>query len=130
MARNEVFKAADYLSLPVKVGTKSGDAVRIGGLNGVATTDEPTEWHAEHGAWDQHPSGNKDGYASVSLKGAYRLPVAGTGTLNVGDPVYIVTATNSVTTVAGTDGANPLFGHALTKKGATAGQPVVVRIHN
>lgn len=129
MATNEVFKNADYLSLPVAVGTLSGQAVRIGGLNGVAQTDEPTAWHAEHGAWDQHPSGNKDGYASIALKGAFRLPVAGTGTLNVGDPVYI-TAAGVVTTAAGTDGVNPVFGHALTRKGATANQPVVVRIHN
>jgi len=128
MARNEVFKAADYLSLPVKVGTLSGDAVRVGDLNGVATTDEPTAWHAEHGAWDQHPSGNKDGYASVSLKGAYRLPVAGTVTLAVGDPVYI-TPTGTVTSTDNA-GANALFGHALSVKGATAGQPVIVRIHN
>ena len=128
MARNEVFKAADYLSLPVKVGTKSGDAVRIGGLNAVATTDEPTAWHAEHGAWDQHPSGNKDGYASVSLKGAYRLPVAGTVVLAVGDPVYITPA--GVVTSTDNTGANALFGHALTPKTATAGTPGVVRIHN
>lgn len=129
MARNEIFKDADYLSLPVAVGTKSGDPVRVRGLNAVAQTDEPTEWHAEHGAWDQHPSGNKDGFASCALKGGFRLIVAGTGTLQVGDPVYIVTATNTVTTTDNT-GANPLFGHALSTKGATANQPVIVRIAN
>lgn len=128
MARNEVFKNADYLSLPVKVGTKSGDPVRIGDLNAVALTDEPTAWHAEHGAWDQHPSGNKDGYASVTLVGAYRIPVATTGTLAVGDPVYITPA-GGLTTTDNT-GANGLFGHALSTKGATAGQPVIVRIAN
>lgn len=128
MARNEVFKNADYLSLPVKVGTKSGDAVRVGGLNAVAQTDEPTEWHAEHGTWDQHPSGNKDGYASLALVGAFRLPVAGTAVLAVGDPVYITPA--GVVTSTDNSGANAVFGHALTPKSATAGTPVVVRIAN
>ena len=127
MARNEVFKNADYLSLPVDVGTLSGDAVRIGDLNGVAQTDEPTAWHAEHGAWDQHPSGNKDGYASIALVGAFRIPVAGTGALAVGDPVYI--SATGLTTDSAT-GANPVFGHALSLKGATDGQPVIVRIAN
>lgn len=128
MATNEVFKNADYLSLPVKVGTKSGDPVRIGDLNAVAQTDEPTAWHAEHGAWDKHPSGNTDGYASLALKGAFRLPVSTTGTLAVGDPVYITPA--GVLTTTDNTGANGLFGHALSKKGATAGQLVIVRIAN
>lgn len=128
MARNEVFKDANYLSLPVPVGTLSGDPVRVGGINAVALTDEPTAWHAEHGEWDQHPSGNKDGYASCTLVGAYRIPVATATLLDVGDPVYI-TPTNGLTTTDNT-GANPVFGYALTPKGSTAGQPVVVRIAN
>lgn len=129
MARNEVFKDADYLSLPVEVGTLSGDPVRIGELNGVAQTDEPTEWHATHGAWDQHPSGNKNGYSSIALKGAFRIPVAGTGELEVGDPVYWDDVDGGVTAdgIAGTDA---VFGHALSRKGATDGQLVIVRIHN
>ena len=131
MARNEVFKNADYLSLPVDVGTLSGDAVRIGDLNGVAQTDEPTAWHAEHGAWDQHPSGNKDGYASIALVGAYRIPVAGTGTLAVGDPVFWDETAGGLTTDAGVDpDLNDVWGHALSVKGATDGQPVIVRIAN
>lgn len=126
MARNEVFKDANYLSLPVRLGIESGDPVRIGGLNGVAQTDEPTAWHAEHGAWDQHPSGNKDGYASIALVGAFRLPVAGIEELAVGDPVYIDAATQTLTT----DETDVLFGHALSRKGATDGQLVIVRIAN
>lgn len=128
MARNEVFKDANYLSLPVPEGTLSGDAVRIGDLNGVAQTDEPTAWHEAHGTWDQHPSGNKDGYASIALVGAFRLKVAGTVALDVGDPVYITPA-GAVTSTDNT-GANALFGHALTPKSTTANQPVVVRIAN
>lgn len=130
MARNEVFKDADYLSLPVAVGTLSGAPVRVGGLNGVAQTDEPSAYLAAHpGAYNEAMSSNKAGYASIALKGAFRIPVSTTGTLAVGDPVYIITASNTLTTTSNTN-ANPLFGHALSVKGATANQPVIVRIAN
>ena len=39
MAKNIVYKPGDHLSVPVPAGTKSGDPVRVGGLNGVAITD-------------------------------------------------------------------------------------------
>jgi len=131
MARNEVFKDADYLSLPVPVGTLSGAPVRVGGLNGVAQTDEPTAYIAAQAtpAYNEAPSSNMAGYASIALKGAFRIPVATTTTLAVGDPVYIVTASNTLTTTSNT-GANPVFGYALSAKGSTAGQPVIVRIAN
>ena len=130
MARNEVFKDADYLSLPVPVGTLSGAPVRIGGLNGVAQVDEPTAYLAANpGAYNQAQSSNKAGYASIALKGAFRIPVATATALNVGDPVYIITASNTLTTTSNT-GANPVFGYALSAKGTTAGQPVIVRITN
>lgn len=37
--RNEYMRPADNLSLPVVAGTKSGDPVRVGVLNGVAATN-------------------------------------------------------------------------------------------
>lgn len=131
MARNEVYKDADYLSLPVPVGTKSGAPVRIGGLNGVAQVDEPTAYLASTTtpAYNEAPSSNKAGYASIALKGAWRLPVATATALAIGAPVYIVTASNTLTTTDNS-GANPLFGHALSAKGTTAGQTVIVRIAN
>lgn len=130
MARNEVYKDADYLSLPVPVGTLSGGPIRIGGLNAVAQTDEPTAYlTANPGAYNEAPSSNMAGYASVALKGAWRIPVATTTALAVGDPVYIVTASNTLTTTSNSN-ANPVFGHALSVKGTTAGQPVIVRIAN
>lgn len=72
MARNEVFKNADYLSLPVATGALSGSPVRVGGLNGVLQTNEgsvdipsvPTP-----SAYSEAASSNKAGYASVALKG-------------------------------------------------------------
>lgn len=130
MAKNEVFKDANYLTLPVPVGTLSGGPVRVSGLNGVAQTDEPTAYLAANpGAYVKAPSSNPAGYASVALVGAFNIPIATTTALAIGDPVYIVTASNTLTTTSNT-GANPLFGNALSVKGTTAGQLVVVRIAN
>jgi len=128
MARNEVYKDADFLSLPVATGALSGSPARIGGLNVVLTTNEGSV-DKPSGDYNEAPSSNSAGYASVTLKGAYRIPVATTTTLAVGDPVYIITASNTLTTTANS-GANPVFGHALSAKGSTAGQPVIVRIAN
>ena len=127
MARNEVFKNADYLSLPVATGALSGSPVRIGGLNGVLQTNEGSV-DKPAGDYNEAPSSNEAGYASVALKGAFRLNVTTATTLAVGAPVYIITATNVLTTTDNS-GANPLFGHALSAKGNTAG-PVIVRIAN
>lgn len=128
MARNEVYKDADYLSLPVPTGTLSGAPVRVGGLNAVAQTNEASVDKGSN-PYDMAASSNEEGYASCALKGAFRIPVATTTTLAVGAPVYIVTASNTLTTTDNS-GANPLFGHALSAKGATANQPVIVRISN
>lgn len=126
MSTNEVFRDAESLSLPVPNGTASGSPVRIGtfsattgiNLNGVTET--------KTGAAGEPDGGNATGYASVRLKGAYKLAVSTTTTLAVGDPVYITSA-NVLTPVAT---SNALYGHALTPKGATAGQLVTVRIAN
>lgn len=125
MARNEVFKDADYLSLPVATGKLSGSAVRVGGLNGVLSTNEGSV-DKPAGDYNKAPSSNEPGYASVALKGAFRLPVSTTTALAVGDPVYI-TSGNVLTPVAT---GNSLFGHALSVKGTTADQLVIVRITN
>lgn len=127
MARNEVFKDADYLSLPVGTGALSGSPVRVGGLNGVLQTNEASVDKGT-GAYNKAASSNEPGYASVALKGAFRIPVGTTTTLDVGDPVYITPA--GALTTTDNSGANALFGHALSAKGATANQPVIVRISN
>lgn len=82
MARNEHLRNANHLSLPVPAGTKSGDAVRVGVLNGVAQTDRATT--------TAPAGGNADGYASVWLDGSHYLPVVG-AVANVGAPIYIGT---------------------------------------
>lgn len=111
MALNEKFRDADHLSLPVPSGTKSGDPVRIGGLNGVAQTA-------------RGEGGNEDTHATVWLKGAHEFP-SSFAVSNVGDPVYITSAN----ALSGTESGNSLFGHALTTKAAAAG-PLTVRIAN
>jgi predicted RecA/RadA family phage recombinase len=108
MARNEVFRDADHLSLPVPDGTKAGSPVLIGGtLVGVTETDEGT-------------GGNADNFATVWRKGAHKLSVTGAVTA-VGDPVYITSGNALNRTASG----NTLFGYALELKGAPAG---VIRV--
>ena len=129
MARNEVYKNADYLSLPVPTGKLSGEPVKIGGLNAVLHTNEGSVDDGNIAAYpyNKAPSSNEVGYASVALKGAFRIPVSTTTVLAIGDPVYIVPGTFVLTPVSA---GNTLFGYALSAKGATANQPVIVRITN
>ena len=109
MATNVKFAEGNNLSLPVSAGTKSGAPVRVGSLNGVCMTDEGG-------------GGNPAGSASVQLEGVFLLTVTGAIT-NVGDPVYIAAGALNATNT------NPLFGHALASKGATAGV-IPVRVSN
>jgi predicted RecA/RadA family phage recombinase len=106
MATNEVFREADHLTLPVPTGVKSGEAVQVGSLMGVAQTDRD----------------DVAGTATVWLDGAFRLTVTG-AVSNVGDPVYIDSNRALTTTATG----NTIFGYALETKTATAA-PLVVRI--
>ncbi len=99
MARNEVFRDADHLSLPVPDGTKAGAPVLVGAIVGVTETAE--------GA-----GGNPDNYATVWTKGAHKLPVGSGGTLAIGAPVYITSGNALSPTASG----NTLFGYALEAK--------------
>lgn len=146
MARNVVYKDADYLSLPVEAGTLSGTAVRIGGLNAITQTDEGSveiarangvapNYNTSNGA-----SSNKAGWASVALKGAARLPVVGAVTV-VGQAIYFNEdfdpddPDDAQLTTAADDGGTPtpvdypLFGYAIGTKAAGVGD-VIVRITN
>ena len=75
MALNEIFKHSQNRSLPVPEGTKSGDPVRVGEINGVAQVDEGDGQNAK-------------GYASIKSHGAWKVPVTG-AVASVGDPIYI-----------------------------------------
>jgi predicted RecA/RadA family phage recombinase len=132
MAKNFVFKEAEYLSVPVPTGTLAGKALRIGALNVVTVTDEGSVGKTitlGAGATLTQPSGsassNEPGFASAALKGAALLPV--TGITAFGTPVYIKTSDNSlqVTAAVGTK----LFGVALRAKTAPLAD-VLVKIIN
>lgn len=124
MAKNIILDQADQLSLPVPAGKKSGDHVRVGGLNGVCLTDRaepsPTVDPVRGAPVNTNPVGN----ASVKLNGAAEFNVD-FAVAAVGDPVYITPGG----TLTGTATGNAVFGHALTTKTAAAG-PLTVRIAN
>lgn len=129
MARNEVFKEANYLSLPVPTGTLAGSPLRIGGLNVVTQTAEasvivPPMFPNYNGP--ATPSSNEAGYASCALIGGFNFPLAsGTGAVAVGDPIYITSGNVLTTTASG----NQVYGHALSTKASGAGN-VIVRLYN
>lgn len=103
MARTEVYKDGDYISLPVADGTLSGAPVVVGGLVGVAQTNEGDGVT------------NLEGYASVALTGAFRVPTS-VAVAAVGDPLYITTAG-----VIDTTNTNKFFGYALSTKASGTG---------
>lgn len=120
MALNEIFKEANHLSLPVPDDTKAGKPLRIGILNAVAETDEGGATAVVNGITQITGGvGNKDNFASVSHVGAWLLPV--TGTLTVGQAVYITSANALTATASG----NFLFGAALRAKGTGLGDVLV-----
>jgi predicted RecA/RadA family phage recombinase len=104
MAKNEVFKYGDWVSLPVTADTASGSAVVVGDLVGVAQTKEGE-------------GGNADGFASVALTGAFSLTVTG-AVASYGLPIFIA----ADYTLHSTDAAGRrYFGQSLGTKGAGAG---------
>lgn len=130
MATNETFRDADFVSLPVIAGKKSGDPVRVGGLNGVCATNRAKVDVAKYNddgtintAYD-FGGGNPTGNASVWLRGAHKFTVSFAA--NPGDPVYILADGSALTATAT---SNNLYGYALTTKGATSGL-LTVRIAN
>ena len=129
MATNITFNPGNHQSLPVPAGTKSGDPVRVGGLNGVAVTDRANTDGTPNAAYNAG-GGNKDGYASVWLEGAPTFDVKG-ASIAPGAPIYYDPAGTPKLTA--TAGSLTLYGHALTA-GVTStiagAESVVVRIAN
>lgn len=101
--KNQRYTNALHISVPAPRDVKSGDAVRVGSICGVAVHDAP--------------SGEK---VTIWLDGSYDLTVTG-ALATVGLPVYI-TSTGALNTTAT---GNYLFGIALGTKAAAAG-PVEV----
>jgi predicted RecA/RadA family phage recombinase len=114
MAVNQVFEEGDNLSLPVLAGTIIGGSVKVGSLMGVALTNiaTATDW----------AGGNIVGNATVATEGVFKFSVVG-AVAAVGQPVYIVSADNTLTA---TVGANTLFGYALATQAGTGIIPVKI----
>lgn len=116
MARNEVFRDADHLSLPVPAGTVAGTPLRIGALNVVTETDRADTSAASDPLRGPAVNLNPNGNATCWLKGAHTFTVS-FAVANVGDPIYITSGNALSATASG----NTLYGAALNTKGATSG---------
>lgn len=103
MARNEVLRDGDHISLPVTADTPEGSPVIVGSIVGVAQTAEGE-------------GGNPDGYASVLTKGVHEFTVTG-AFASYGLPVYITSAYALTATSSG----NTLFGYSMGTKGSGSG---------
>src|SRR6266542_986276 len=101
MAKNEYLHDGDNLSLPVIAGTVSGGPVIVGMIPGVALTDRAA-----------------DGTATVRTKGAWTVTVTAAGSVAIGAPVYITSATYALTDASGV--GKQLYGHALAAKSSGA----------
>jgi predicted RecA/RadA family phage recombinase len=88
-------------TLPVLAGVVSGGPVIVGMMPGVALTDRDA-------------SGN----AVVQLDGAFDVSVTAAGSVTIGQPIYITSATGALTDAAGA--GKQLFGHALQTKSSGA----------
>lgn len=138
--KNENFREADFVSAPVPSGTKSGDFLRLGGLNAVAATDRarvdvaPYNSDGTPNATYNWGGGNPTGNASVWLDGSYTFEDSELEITEWGQPVYILPDGSDLTTEPD-DGevvdpvANLLFGHALNTKTADPGD-LTVRLAN
>lgn len=109
--RNEYMRPATELSLPVPAGTKSGDPVRVGAVNGVAATDR-SEANAPAG-------GNIVGNASVVTDArSYTYEVAGA----IAGPftaVYLTPRAGATAPILSTTGTGAPWGYTVPKAGET-----------
>ena len=134
MSINNVYKPGDQLPAPVPAGTKSGDPVRIGGLNGVAIVDRaaastgPLNADGSLNTAYNRGGGNANGNASVQFDGAHEVVVTSTTAPTYGQAIHLASA--GLTTTAGSD---PLWGYSVDLApiaGETGTFVTLVRISN
>lgn len=128
MARNEVWPFTQHKTqvVPVPAGTKAGEAVRVGIINGVALVDRadsatfnptfaaPLNHLQNPGAWG---GGNVDGNATIAVDGGWEMPVIAGAAPAIGDQVYIITASRLLTVTAS---GNQKFGVIVRGRSGTA----------
>lgn len=134
MSINNVYKPGDQLPAPVPAGTKSGDPVRIGGLNGVAIVDRaaastgPLNADGSLNTAYNRGGGNANGNASVQFDGAHKVVVTSAAAPTYGQAIHLTAA--GLTTTAGSD---PLWGYSVDLApiaGETGTFVTLVRISN
>jgi predicted RecA/RadA family phage recombinase len=116
--KNMYQRPATELSLPVVAGTKSGDPVRVGNINGVAATNIGEGGNAAtHASVDTRPNG-------------YLYEVAG-AIANAGQPVYFTARAGATAPILSTTVSGAIWGYVYPKAGesgvraATSGVAVV-----
>lgn len=135
MARNIIYKPGDHISAPVPAGTKSGQPLRIEGLNAVAVTDRAkTDVAALNADGTKNTAynwggGNPNGYASIWLEGAAEFVVAAATAPKFGEAIYI----DSDGDLTGTATSNTLWGNSIDPNPTDNDDGtfnVIVRINN
>lgn len=114
MALNEVYKNADSLEYVVNSAVESGDFVVLGGIVGVAET-------VKVGA-------DASTYATLRHVGVFTGTI--TGTVAVGDALYLSSAATYGSALTKTASGNKLVGHAYAAKATSGSGDVAVRINN
>lgn len=116
--KNEYMRPAVELSLPVVAGTKSGDPVRVGAVNGVAATNIGE-------------GGNASGNATVVTDArSYTYEVAG-AIAGPFTPVYLTARAGATAPILSTTASGAIWGYTVPKvgetgaRGATSGVAVV-----
>ena len=114
MSINNVYKPGDQLPAPVPANTKSGAAVRLGGLNAIAVTDRavastgPVNADGSLNTAYNRGGGNANGNASVQFDGAHKVVVTSAAAPTYGQAIHLAAA--GLTTTAGSD---PLWGYSV-----------------
>lgn len=114
MAVNEVYKDGDSLEYAVNSAVVAGDFVVLGGIVGVAE-------QVKVGA-------DSNTYATLRHKGVFLGTI--TGTVAVGDALYLASAATYGQTVTKTSSGNKLVGYATAAKASSGAGAVEVRINN
>ena len=135
MARNIIYTPGDRISAPVPAGTKSGQPLRIGGLNAIAVTDRAKtdvaalNTDGTRNAAYNWGGGNPNGSASIWLEGAAEVVVTAATAPAFGDAVYI----DSAGALTATATSNTLWGNCIDSNPTDNGDGtfgVIVRVNN